>query len=194
MGDPIKTITGNKYSTPLYDNLRPRYQLFLDEYVLALNPVAAAIHAGYKGTNSGLIKRSNEILSRPEVHKALKELMAVQHEKLDATKSSMIARVQKQATVTISDLAKWCDVEGKWVMKSPSEVEEGYRCCMSLVTYSRERDLIFNQPSQDKSRKVLSELLLWNQEKPSTMPVHFDFSGLKVSPYVKNTKIDTPNE
>jgi len=194
MGDPIKTITGNKYSTPLYDNLRPRYQLFLDEYCIALNGPAAARHASYKGSHATLIKRSNEILSQPEVHKALKELMEVKHEKLEQTKASMIARVQIQATVTISDLAKWCEVKDKWVMRSPKEVDDTYKCCMSLVTLSREGQVVFNQGSQDKARKALAELLLWDQAQPSTMPVHFDFSGLKTTAYIKNDKKITPDK
>lgn len=172
------------YSTPLYDKLRPRYQAFLDKYTERMNGRESAVHAGYKGTTDSLSHRASEIINRPEVFKAFKELMAVKRKKLEDSKNAMIERIRIQSEVSLSDLARWEKKERKWTLKTPDEVEEKYHPVLGMVSMTRERDVLFNQGAQESARKQLAQYMLWDkQQRDDNPPVSFNFTGLKRDAY-----------
>ncbi len=179
-------INKKQVATPLYDKLRPRYQLFLDGYLVRLVLTEGARHANYKGDYRQLHTRGREILVRPEVQAAFKELQAVKREELEDSKTAIIERLKVQASVSISDLCEWDDKLSKWVLMNPRDVQTVFKPVLGMVTVSREGQAVFNQGSQDNARKQLQAYMLWDKQLRDDMPaVTFDFSGIKKTHYSK---------
>ena len=179
-------------ATPLYDKLRPRYQLFLDGYCVRMQLGEGAKRAGYLGDNKALYNRGREIVQRPEVQAAFTEVMEVKRAEQEDSKAALIALLTLQVTVTLSDLAKWDIEQNKWVLKSPTEVESTWLPVLHLASLTREQQVIINTGFQAKSLKSLEALMLWSQDqKAPPASVSFDFSSLKPEPYSKTKSSDS---
>ena len=166
--------------TPLYDKLRPRYQSFVDQYTVRFMGPESAQAAGYKGTRRILGDRARALLSRPEIQKALDEVMALKRIELEDSKTAVIKRLQLQSMVSMTDLADWDKTAKKWVMKSPDDILEEFLPVCSMVSVSRERDCLFNQGAQDSARKMLSAYMLWDKQQRDDNPaVQYSFTELK---------------
>ncbi len=174
-----------KVSTPLYDVLRPRYQLFLDGYMLRMVLSEGARHANYKGDVKQLGERGREIIQKPEVQAAFDELAAVKRAELEDSKTAIIERLKLQASVSLYDLCKWCDDKKQWLIRPPHEVDHVWLPVLGLISLSRENRPVFNQGAQDTARKQLAAYMLWDKALRDDAPaVSFDFS-LKREEYSK---------
>lgn len=173
--------------TPLYDALRPRYQMFIDGYLLRYNVGEGAKQAGYKGESKELAERGREIFIRDEIQAALVEVTNVRKAELENSKTAIIERLKLQAMVSLGDLCKW-DLNTKgWVIKPPHEVDKVYLPVMGMVSTSREKAIVFNQGAQDKARQTLQAYMLWDKQSRDDLPaVTFDFGGIKRETYSKD--------
>lgn len=170
-------------TTPLFDALRPRYKEFLRKYVERFDRYEAARFAGYVDATAD--EQGKTILEKPEVQAALDELIEVGRKFADRSQQAIIARLQAQAMVSVTDLADWDTDKDDYVIRPPKDVEERYRCCTGFVKYSREKHVIFDTKAQENAIKLLSELLQWHKVTHNAATIHFDFGGLKRTEYVK---------
>ena len=171
-------------STPLYDNLRPRYQLFLDGYMVRMLLHEGSRRANYVGATKVLNARGRLIIQRPEVQAAFHELVEVKRAEHEDGKQAIIELLKIQVSVTLPDLAKWDTTEAKWILKSPDEVDVQWHPVIHLVTLTREREAVLNTGFQAKALKLLEGYMMWNHDqKDVATSVSFDFSSLKSKEY-----------
>ena len=180
----MSDIDKKQVATPLYDKLRPRHQLFLDGYIVRMVLAEGSRHANYKGNHKVLSERGRQIVQRPEVQAAFDELMLVKRAEHEDSKAALVEMLKLQVTVTLHDLARWCDAENKWVLKTPKEVDPQWLPVIHLATLTRERDVVINTGFQAKALKSLESLMMWQQDfKAPPASVSFDFGSLKPTTY-----------
>jgi hypothetical protein len=177
----------NKFLTPTFDTLRPQWQKFVTKYCDRFNKLEAALYAGYAKSSAN--DRAKQLIEREDIQQAIKEVMQSQRQEVEEGRAAIIRKLQAQSTVSLDDLCDW-DVDiNNWILKEPEHVPDFYKCCMGMVSISREGNMIFNQGAQQNALKQLGEYMKWHQEQlHPAPPVMFSFGSIKRTPYDNGKK------
>jgi phage terminase small subunit len=81
--------------------LRPRQQIFVEEYLKDLDAQQAALRAGYKG-NTG-----SELLKNPNIAEAIKEAIEERQARTQVTVDLVVAELAKIAFSDLTDFVTW---------------------------------------------------------------------------------------
>lgn len=166
------------YETPTYDDLKPQWKLFVDVYVKTSDSHYAALAAGYVPRYA--LERGFILSRRPNIVKAIEELANRRLRAAEQTRPEVIARLLAESKVSITDLTKWDADQQKLIPRSPEEIDDPYRCCMGLITVTREGNAVLNNTAQNNVRKLLASYMKWDREAAETnAPINFNFGELK---------------
>lgn len=164
--------------TPLFDALRPRYQLFIAEYIKHFVGKRAAMAANY--TEGTAAKQASKILALDEIQAAIEEAINIKRSEAEQSRQSVIDMLRVMSTTTLNQLTTYDEKKGKLRILFPHEVEEALHPALQLVAYTREGNVEFKGAIQQKAIAQLSAYMLWDKQmRDDNPPVTLSFSGLK---------------
>jgi len=168
----------DEYRTPMFDSLKPQWQLFVIEHLRTADHKQAAINANYAHGTAG--HRGWTLARRPDIVEATRELVEREMRHAENKRCQVIIALTADATCSLEDFCNWSPDEDKLVMRPLKDIDPAYRRCVGMVHKSREGEIIFNNTAQASSRKLLASYMKWDREEAfSAPPITFDFSGLK---------------
>ena len=88
-----------------YEDLVPKRQRFVDEYLVDLNATQAAIRAGYSKSTAGSI--GGEILQKPEIQAAIAERMAERASRTEITQDRVLQELARIAFGDARRVMSW---------------------------------------------------------------------------------------
>jgi phage terminase small subunit len=107
--------------------MHPRYERFVDEYLIDLNPRRAAIAAGYVGTSKGYpSEKASRLLKRRDVQAALAQRKTSQIKKAEVSASAVLDQLRALSMV---DIRSFFDDDG--ALLPPSQWTTDMGCAVS---------------------------------------------------------------
>jgi phage terminase small subunit len=112
--------------------LTDRQRRFVEEYLVDLNPGAAAVRAGYGAKSAPSVGR--KLRRQPVVRAAVEAAMARRGERLRITQDRVVAELARIAFADIRDFVAW-DEEGV-TLRASRELKPGQTACVAEIVES----------------------------------------------------------
>ncbi|OIJ22013.1 hypothetical protein BKP45_04875 [Anaerobacillus alkalidiazotrophicus] len=138
------------------ENLTPKQQRFIEEYLVDLNGSAAAVRAGYSIKTSRVI--AAELLTKPNIQAAIKEQMDAAAMRNQVTVDDIVQQLAKIAFADIKDFVSW-DEQGNVQVKAAAEVDGTVISEISSIDTQNGKNFKFRRNDQLKALELLSRHL-----------------------------------
>ena len=171
-------VVHDKTSTPLYDELRPRHQSFVDSYLVHFTGKRAAIECGYSTASAAGF--ASKLLATEEVQAAIEEGITLRRAEAEQSRQAIIDKLMIMSTVTLAELTVYDKAKNKLRILFPHEVDKELHPALQLVAYTREGNCEFRGAIQQKAIAQLASLMLWDKQQRDDNPaVQYSFTQLK---------------
>jgi phage terminase small subunit len=87
--------------------MNPRQRLFVREYLIDLDPVAAYARAGYAATGQSAVSAANRLMQHPGVAVAIRQAMAERETRTKVTADRVVDELAKLAFSDLGEVAQW---------------------------------------------------------------------------------------
>lgn len=194
--DAQAKVDTQRYATPTFDELKPKMQDLVRAYCQCFDKEEAAERAGYRNAiPSKRREKMNELFADPRVIKAIDELLAAKLEDIGQSRAAVCQRLLAQSLASIDDVCElvlFRNAKGEslgrhiWTPKDPAKVDPRFLPALSLIHQNRDGGYSWDNMGQHRATKMLSELMLWDQEELDNTPViNFHFGAIQDEPYEK---------
>lgn len=119
--------------------LTPLQEKFAHEYLVDLNPGAAAIRAGYSGSKKqNAARRGSEVLNNPKVQMRIQELIERRSQVTDVTAERVVLELARVGFFDYRELVSWGPGQTKW--RASDEISDDTAAVVKEI-YETEREM-----------------------------------------------------
>ena len=145
--------------------MNPRQKFFVLEYLIDLDPTAAAIRAGYRPTNARY--QGQRLMRDPEIANAVRQAMAERARRCGITEERVLKEYARIAFADMRLIADW-GPEGLW-LKESSELDDDAAAAIALladVETQRYAGMTMKTFDKRKALEALARILGLNLVEP----------------------------